>query len=220
MSTLTIGSDVPTTLDAAAALKIASKASKRRWALVRSSRVGIICSPHWAIRPPSISGTAKPRPVTNSIRPTCSPPRSPDTSAVSYSTPQGSSSTWDAAHGCSPAPPATPCYSAIDGVSGPDAVSAPGAAKPTTPNHGHSTGRQVRPTQPPSAGDTTAGNNAATEPGATPKDTGTPTDPTAPRSANSPQSESGDGFAATTRPFQRMPGLARRRPACGLRRAG
>ncbi len=103
------------------------------------------------------------------------------------STPPGWSSTWVAGPGCSPVAPAMRCYWVTDGVSGPDAIFAPGAAKPTTPHPGQ---RTVRP-RPTTAGrparDTTVGNNAATEPGATPTAAGTPTDPTEPKSATSPR---------------------------------
>jgi hypothetical protein len=62
--------------------------------------------------------------------------RSPDMFVESCSTQPGWSSISAADHDCSPVAPATPCCSEIDGVSGPDAVFAPGAAKPTTPNPG------------------------------------------------------------------------------------
>ena len=87
-------------------------------------------------------------------------------------------------HGCSPAGPVMRCCSGIDGVSGPDAIFVPGAAKPTTPNPGQLPGRHDPPTAAQPAPATTVGNtNTVTAPGATPMATGTPTDPTEPNSA-------------------------------------
>ena len=54
------------------------------------------------------------------------------------------------------------CCWVTGGVFGPDAIFAPGAAKPTTPNPGLATGPPTPPTAGPNAHATTAGNNAAT----------------------------------------------------------
>ena len=88
--------------------------------------------------------------------------------------------------------PVMRCCWVTGGVFGPDAIFAPGAAKPTTPNPGLATGPPTPPTAGPNAHATTAGNNAATEPCATTKVAGTPTAPTEPKShtLNAPHDDS------------------------------
>ena len=115
--------------------------------------------------------------------PTCSPPPSPAMSVGSCSTPPEWSSTSAAGHDCSPVAPVTRCCWVIDGVCGPDAIFAPGAAKPTTPNPGPPTVRPARTT----AGPACARHNRWKQHGyrtwRDPPATGTPTAPTAPKSA-------------------------------------
>ena len=92
-----------------------------------------------------------------------------------------------AAPGCSPVGPAMRCCWVIDGVSGPDATFAPGAAKPTTPHPGPTTDRHAPTTAAPAC----ARHNRWKQRGyrtcaRRQTDTGTPTDPTAPKSPASP----------------------------------
>ena len=136
------------------------------------------------LRRQSMIGVVKRRPATSWILATCSLPCFVAMFVGSCSTPPVSSSTWVVAPGCSPAPPATPCSWAIDGVPGPDATFAPGAAKPITPNLGPLAARPGPTMADPPVHVTTDGSNAATEPGATPMATGTRIDPTEPEIGN------------------------------------
>ena len=107
--------------------------------------------------------------------------------AESCSTPPAWSSISAADQDCSPAARATRCCSEIDGVSGPDAVFAPGAARPTTPHPGQATALPGPTTVHRRAPATTDGNSAATEQRAMTMGTGTSIDLTAARSDMSPR---------------------------------
>ncbi|MEY2521641.1 MAG: hypothetical protein QOJ66_206, partial [Ilumatobacteraceae bacterium] len=163
-------------------------------------------TPNRSIQPRLMIGVVRHRPVTRSTRQTCLPLRCAVVSAGWYSTPLAWSSTLDAEPGCSPAAPAMRFYWAIDGVCGPDAIFAPGAAKPTTRHPGPTTGQHAPKTEDPPVVGTTAGSNAGTTRCATRPDIGTPTDLTVPKSASS-----------LTRPTPAQPDAAACRKSIGDR---